>query len=143
MALPFFTHLKQNSRPRAFIKMLPSVTFDNESGTYIFTLWRDDKKVVHELKGLAVYLEVIPDDYEKASNVKHYIYVKTYDSEEILMLLSKDEYDLLEPMIEGIEDALHERQNSKCTFCGSMDCGDDHGDEMRQIQRKALCDDTY
>ena len=41
--------------------MLPTVTFDDPSGTYTFTLWRDDKEVTHELKGLSVYLEVIPE----------------------------------------------------------------------------------
>jgi hypothetical protein len=128
--------------------MLPTVTFDDDSGTFTFTLWRDDKQVVHELKGLAVYLEVIPDDYEITKNVKHYIYVKTYDSEEILILLTKDEYDVLEPMIEDIEDVIQDKfycqdQDRKCSFCDSMDCGRDHGDEMREIQREALRDDTY
>jgi hypothetical protein len=129
--------------------MLPTVAFDNDSGTYTFTLWRDDKQVVHELKGLAVYLEVIPDDdYEITENVKYYIYVKTYNREEVLILLTKDEYDLLEPMIEDIEDKIQDKfygQDSDCSFCGSIDakCGRDHGDEMRQMQREALRDDTY
>jgi hypothetical protein len=129
--------------------MLPIVTFDDDSGTFTITLWRDNKQVVHELKGLAVYLEVIPDDdYEKTRNVKHYIYVKTYNSEEILILLTKDEYDLLEPMIEDIEDKIQDKfywQDRNCSFCGSIDakCGRDHGDEMRDIQREALRDDTY
>ena len=127
--------------------MLPTVTFDDDSGTFTITLWRDNKQVVHELKGLAVYLEVIPDDdYEKTRNVKHYIYVKTYNSEEVLILLTKDEYDLLEPMIENIEDEIQDKsygQDSDCSFCGSMDCGRDHGDEMRDMQREALRDDTY
>lgn len=101
------------------MKMLPNVTFDYESGTYNFTLWRDGKEVVHKLKGLIVYLEVIPDDdYEKTRNVKHYIYVKKYDSEEILISLSKDEYDVLEPMIEDIEDEIKDMARNSCPECG-------------------------
>ena len=129
--------------------MLPTVTFDDPSGTYTFTLWRDDKQVVHELKGLAVGLDVIPDDdYDKTRNVKHYIYVKTYDNEDILILLSKEEYDVLDPMIEDIEYEIqdkYDRQDSKCTFCGSMfsQCGGDHGDEMRQLVREARDADRY
>ena len=42
--------------------MYPTVTFDDPSGTYTFTLWRDDKPVVYTLKGLAVGLEVIHDE---------------------------------------------------------------------------------
>jgi hypothetical protein len=129
--------------------MYPTVTFDDPSGTYTFRLWRNDKEVIHKLRGLAVYLEVIADDdYETTGNVKYYIYVKTYNREEVLILLTKDEYDLLEPMIEDIEDKIQDKfygQDSKCTFCGSMesDCGGDHGDEMRDMQREALRDDTY
>jgi hypothetical protein len=93
--------------------MLPNLSFDDESGTYTFALWRDDKKVVHELKGLLVCLDIIPDDdYAKTRNVKHYIYVKTYDCEDVLISLSKDEYDLLDPMIEDIEDKMHEKSHA-------------------------------
>ena len=90
--------------------MLPTVTFDNDSGTYTFTLWRENKQVVHELKGLTVYLEVIPDDdYEQTRNVKHYIYVQPYEGEEILISLSKGEYDVLDPMLMDIEDAIYQK----------------------------------
>jgi len=85
--------------------MYPTVTFDDKSGTYSFALWRDDKEVIHKLRGLAVYLEVIADDdYETTGNVKHYIYVKTYENEDMLISLTEDEYDLLDPMITDIEE---------------------------------------
>jgi hypothetical protein len=34
----------------------------------------------------------------------------------------------------------HDDEDRECTFCGAMDseCGGDHGDEMRDIQREAL-----
>ena len=90
--------------------MLPNVTFDDPSGTYTFTLWRDNKEVIHELKGLSVYLEVIPDDdYDKTKNVKYYIYVRTYDSDDILIPLSKEEYDVLDTMIMEIEEENFDR----------------------------------
>lgn len=100
--------------------MYPTVKFDHESGTYTFALWRDDKEVIHKLRGLAVYLEIIPDDdYQTTGNVKHYIYVKTYDNEDMLILLSKDEHDLLEPIINDIEEGFYHKSyeahsNSDC-----------------------------
>jgi hypothetical protein len=96
--------------------MLPTVSFDDVSGTYIFTLWRDGKKVIHELKGLNVYLEVIPDDdYETTGNVKHYIYVRPYEGEDILISLSKDEYDVLDPILLEIEEERYESQSYEFT----------------------------
>lgn len=89
--------------------MLPTVTFDDPSGTYTFTLWRDKKKIVHDLKGLFVGLDVIPDDdYEETKNVTHCIYVKTYGNEEILIPLSEEEYDVLDPMVMDIEEKMHD-----------------------------------
>lgn len=37
------------------------------------------------------------------------------------------------------------RQDSKCTFCGAMEseCGEDHGDEMRDIQREFWRSERY
>jgi len=88
--------------------MYPTVTFDDVSGTYTFRLWRNDKEVIHKLRGLIVYLEIIPDDdYQTTGNVKHYIYVKTYDSEENLIFLTKDEHDMLDPMIMDIEEGFN------------------------------------
>jgi hypothetical protein len=66
--------------------------------------------MVHELRGLDVYLEVIPDDdYATSRIVKHYIYVKTYDSKDILISISEDEYDLLDPMLIDIEDKMRHK----------------------------------
>jgi len=123
--------------------MYPTVTFDYDSGVYTFTLWRDDKEVIHKLKGLNVYLEV----EDTSDGDLYYIYVKTYDNQDILISLTKNEYDVLDPIIFEIEDKIRDKfycQDSKCTFCGSMEseCGGDHGDEMREIQREALRRDS-
>jgi hypothetical protein len=115
--------------------MLPTVSFDDPSGTYTFTLWRDDKEVIHTLRGLAVYLEVIPDDdYETTGNVKHYIYVKTYENEDMLISLSKDEYDVLDPMLMEIEEENFERYEyefTRTTLRDMHEHPEKYGPEMR------------
>lgn len=88
--------------------MLPNVTFDYDSRIFTFTLLRDEKKVTHELKGMNVILEVIPDDdYDRTKNVKHYIYVQPYEGEDILIWLSKEEYDVLDPIMFEIEEDIY------------------------------------
>jgi hypothetical protein len=57
--------------------------------------------------------------------------------------ISKEEHAKLNSefgrLYEDEEDDYY-NQDSKCTFCGAMEseCGGDHGDEMREIQRQAL-----
>jgi len=74
------------------------------------------------------------------------------DRPSFLWLKGKEEADTLRKAIRDAEqlhwhetDNDHWRKDRKCSFCGSMlsECGDDHGDEMRDIQREALRDDTY
>jgi hypothetical protein len=67
-----------------------------------------------------------------------------------LWLQNKEEADALRKAIEDAEQLYyHEddyyREDYKCTFCGAMasECGEDHGDEMRQIQREALRGGRY
>jgi hypothetical protein len=115
--------------------MLPTVSFDDPSGTYTFTLWRDDKEVIHTLRGLAVYLEVIPDDdYETTGNVKHYIYVRPYQGEDIQISLSNDEFDVLEPMMDEIEEENFERYEyefTRTTLRDMHEHPEKYGPEMR------------
>jgi len=40
--------------------MLPNVTFDYDSRIFTFTLWRNEKQVIHELKGANVFVDVMP-----------------------------------------------------------------------------------
>jgi hypothetical protein len=66
-------------------------------------------------------------------------------------LQNKEEADALGKAIEDAEQLhWHEtddyyREDYKCTFCGAMasECGEDHGDEMRDIQREALRGGRY
>lgn len=119
--------------------MLPTVAFDDPSGTYTFTLWRDAKEVVHELKGLAVGLEVIPDDdYEKTKNVKHYIYARPYEGEDILILLSKDEYDRLDPMIMEIEEENFDRYEYEFTRTTLKDMDKNPTDYPPEMRARAM-----
>jgi len=62
-----------------------------------------------------------------------------------LWLQNKEEADALRKAIDDAEKLHYDeedywRQDSKCTFCGAMvsECGEDHGDEMRQIMREQL-----
>lgn len=124
--------------------MLPTVAFDDPSGTYTFTLWRDAKEVVHELKGLAVGLEVIPDDdYDKTKNVKHYIYVRPYEGEDILILLSKDEYDVLDPIMYEIEDDIYHKfyecEFTRTTIKDMAKNPTEYGPEMRARIMMSSC----
>lgn len=119
--------------------MLPNVTFDDPSGTYTFTLWRDNKEVIRELKGLSVYLEVIPDDdYDKTNNVKHYIYVRTYDSDDILIPLSKEEYDVLDPMIMEIEEENFDRYEHEFTRTTLKDMEKNPTDYPPEMRARAM-----
>ena len=67
-----------------------------------------------------------------------------------LWLKNKDESLALRKAIEHAEDQqwrdrMVEEDKKPCSFCGDMpsECGRDHGDEMRDIAREALRDDTY
>ena len=75
----------------------------------------------------------------------YYLYAQPQDvgRPTFIWLQNKEEATALQKAIEDAED-LHDYRNyhgdSKCSFCGSMEseCGGDHGDEMREIQREAL-----
>jgi hypothetical protein len=63
-------------------------------------------------------------------------------------LKDKEEANALGKAIEDAEDKewrdrMVEKDKKPCSFCGEIlrDCGDDHGDEMRDIQREALRND--
>lgn len=54
--------------------MLPNVTFDYDSRTFTFTLWRNEKQVIHELKGVNVFVDAMPDKAKDYGN-SYFIYV--------------------------------------------------------------------
>jgi len=77
----------------------------------------------------------------------YYLYAQPQDVGRPTFIWLKEKQEAL-ALRKAIEDAekLHYdeedywRQDSECTFCGAMEseCGGDHGDEMRDIQREAL-----
>ena len=87
--------------------MQPTISLENN--TYIFTLWRDGKKVVHEFENYYVLvcmgneLSLSPADRAKIGEPAfdgyyYYIYVQPRDGEEIFIWLSEEEFQILEPM---------------------------------------------
>jgi hypothetical protein len=65
-------------------------------------------------------------------------------------LKDKEESLALRKAIKDAEDLHYNaedywRKDSKCTFCGAMEseCGGDHGDEMRDIQREYWRSERY
>lgn len=65
----------------------------------------------------------------------------------LVWLKDKQEAEALREAIREAEreDYEYYRQDSKCTFCGAMEseCGADHGDEMRDIQREYWRSERY
>jgi hypothetical protein len=75
----------------------------------------------------------------------YYLYAQPQDigRPTFIWLKDKQETLALRKAIKDAEDLYDYRnyhQDSECTFCGAMEseCGEDHGDEMREIQREAL-----
>jgi len=109
--------------------MLPTVTFEKD--IYTFTLWRDDKKVVHEFKKFSVTInekhdtvihgissvgiheidERVLEPHERPKfdgpsfdGKLYYISAQPYQGDEIFIWLSKEEYEVLEPMMDAISE---------------------------------------
>jgi len=119
--------------------MQPSLTYEND--TYTFTLWRDEK-VIHTFKDSFVTVcmgneKSIPASQLKSMNGPsydgwtYYISAQPREGDEVVVWLTKEEFEILQP----IEYSLH-----VCGFCGakSVECGEDHGDEMREIGRESM-----
>lgn len=120
--------------------MQPTLTHENE--TYTFTLWRNNEKVIYIFKDSFVTLykgneKSIPASQLKSMNGRSYdgwtyfISVQPWEGDEVVVWLTKEEFEILQP----IEYSLH-----VCGFCGakSVECGEDHADEMRQIARESM-----
>ena len=115
--------------------MLPTLTFDkSKNDTYTITLWRDGKEVVHQFKGFSVSIN---DSYESvisgASSITlhvadevsllpsdraqidgpafdglvYYIWVTPFQGHDILIWLSKEEHEILEPILAEIKDTIY------------------------------------
>jgi hypothetical protein len=123
-------------------KMLPTVCFDHEEECYTFTLWRDGKKVVHEFKGFSVSInssnetvvngfssarlyildaesakpeEVAQIDGPAIDGQFYYICAVPFRGEDTIIWLSKEEYEILEPMSDEIEEEKFEKQEHEFT----------------------------
>jgi len=106
--------------------MLPTVSFDDPSGTYTFTLWRDGKKVIHKTMGFFVGLYA-----EAETNISHserakidgpavdgylyYICTEGFDGEETFIWVTKNEFELLEDMVDQIREGLYEAEEYEFT----------------------------
>jgi len=94
--------------------MLPNVTFDYDSRIFTFTLWRNEKEVIHELKGANVFVDSMPDKAKDDGN-SYFIYVQPYQGEDFEISLSKDEFDILDPIMFGIEEDIY-HDSYECEF---------------------------
>jgi hypothetical protein len=120
------------------------------------TLLRDGKEKYVEISEYSIQL-AMTDKEEKIKSLKldgppdaegmtHYIRASPGDWGQTPwgVWITKEESASLSKQLAEIykdEEELEDywRQDSKCTFCGAMEseCGGDHGDEMRQIQKDA------
>jgi hypothetical protein len=121
--------------------MLPTLTFDeSKNDTYTFTLFRDGKEVVHQFKGFSVTLNeahetvihgassieiysvdpesLIPADKEKPApdpNMLYYISVHSYQGEDTFIPLTKEEGEILAPILSDIKDNIY-YERYECEF---------------------------
>ena len=151
--------------------MLPTITFDyNKNKTYTFTLWRDGKKVVHEFQGFSVTINeenetiihgfssvgihgideriILPTDRVKLNGpafdgVLYYICAQTFKGEDSMIWLSKEEADVLQPMLDEIEEARfyneHEIEFTRTTINDCMKNPQNYGPEMRARIMMSSC----
>jgi len=121
--------------------MLPTVTIDTE-GAYTFTLMREGKEVIHTFKSFSitvnekyetvingvssVWVHVIDEDSMKPEERKkingpafegqlYYIRAQPCQGEDILIWLSKEEFDILEPMMDDIAEEKFQRHEYEFT----------------------------
>jgi hypothetical protein len=141
-----------------FFSILPAImssTVTFHEKVYTFTLWRDDKKVVHEFKNVSTLgihgvdeRIALPEDRAKidgpsCEGVFYYIYAEHYDGEYSMMWLSKDEADVLTPMLDAIKDDRYYK-DFECEFTRATinDCiknPANYGPEMRARIMMASC----
>jgi len=111
--------------PASRNKMQPTISY--EDNCYTFTLYRDEKKVVYELKDASV-VEIhgvnecfwTPEDRAKidgpaCNGFIYYIYAEHYNGESSMFWLSKEETDLLPPILESIKEERYYKE-LECEF---------------------------
>ena len=106
--------------------MLPTLSYENN--TYTFTLWRDGKEVVHKFGDFSVTINEkhetiingvssvqIHTSPEACDGNFYYIYIEPFQGENIRILLSKEEFDILDPILIDIEEEKFERYEHEFT----------------------------
>jgi hypothetical protein len=100
-------------------------TVSEENNIYTFTLWRNNEKVIHTFKDACVTLSYGTEMSIPAAHFKkmspsydgwsYHIYVQQHhadrSSEEIFIWLSKEEFETLWPILEGIEGPEEDQEN--------------------------------
>ena len=129
--------------------MLPTVIFNEDKG-YTFTLWRDGNKIVHDFKNFSVTIDennetvingfssvaihgiheqlTTPEDHTRiggppCDGVFYYICAVPYSGEDRMVWLSKEEYDILLPILHDIQDERYYK-DYECEFTSTTinDC---------------------
>lgn len=152
--------------------MHPTISYDSEGNKgYTFTLWRDEKQVVHEFKGFSVTLDenhetivngfssvsihgihesiMLPEDLNRiggpaCDGVFYYIYAVSFGTEDRMIWLSKEEYDILLPILHDIQDERyyneHEISFTSTTINDCIKNPENYGPEQRAlIMARTFC----
>ena len=103
--------------------MTSTVTFEyNKNSAYTLTLWRDEKKTVHELKDVSrvdvdgVDEECIsPEDRVRINGpacegVFYYICAEHYNGEYSMFWISREEADFLTPILDSIKEERYYKE---------------------------------
>jgi hypothetical protein len=126
--------------------MQPTISYEQDKG-YTFTLWRDEKKVVYELNdaslveihGVAEVFWTSEDrakvDGPASNGFIHYIYSEKYSGEVSMVWLSKEEADILGPILYDIKEERYYNE-LECEFTSTTinDCikkPENYGPEQR------------
>ena len=104
-----------------------------KEGSYIFTLIREDKKVVYMINASDAFTcarnekDMKPSERAKINGpafngVLYYINAWYHDNKESFFWLSKEEYDIIDPALMDINDDRYSDENN-----GDEECDNCHG----------------
>ena len=113
------------------IKMSPTVTFEEDS--YIFTLVREDKEVVYKINASHAFTcarnekDMNPSERAKIdgpafNGILYYVHAWYDENKESFTWLSKEEYDIIDPVLTDINDDLYYNSED-----GHEECDNCHG----------------
>jgi len=108
------------------MQMQPTVSYEKENNNYIFSLLRDGKEVVHAFKDAFATISygneksIPPSQLAKMNGPSYdgwtyHIYVQQHhaekDTEEIFIWISKEEFEILQPVLESIHGLEEDQEN--------------------------------